>query len=87
MHAHAGLCALKLCMKIQLLFFPEGTDRGDRAVALSNEHADKNGLPRQVLYIVKYYQAEIGICLDTIIFCIRVQPALITFSIRCEKVC
>ncbi|CAI4231528.1 unnamed protein product [Auanema sp. JU1783] len=29
----------------QLLLFPEGTDRGERAMKLSNEFADKNGLP------------------------------------------
>lgn len=30
----------------QLLFFPEGTDRGERATEISNSYADKNGFPR-----------------------------------------
>lgn len=30
----------------QLLLFPEGTDRGERAVERSNAFADKNSLPR-----------------------------------------
>ncbi|KAH7730485.1 CRE-ACL-8 protein [Aphelenchoides avenae] len=30
----------------QLLLFPEGTDRGERAVSISHTFADRNGLPR-----------------------------------------
>lgn len=33
-------------LNYQLLFYPEGTDRGERAIAVSHEYADKNDLPR-----------------------------------------
>uniref|UniRef100_A0A1I7YPN6 PlsC domain-containing protein n=1 Tax=Steinernema glaseri TaxID=37863 RepID=A0A1I7YPN6_9BILA len=32
--------------KYQILLFPEGTDRGERAARISNEYAENNGLPK-----------------------------------------
>jgi lysocardiolipin and lysophospholipid acyltransferase len=39
-------------LNYQILLFPEGTDRGARAVSISHEYADKNNLSRYdyVLY-------------------------------------
>jgi lysocardiolipin and lysophospholipid acyltransferase len=33
-------------LNYQLLLFPEGTDRGDRAASISHAYADTNNLPR-----------------------------------------
>lgn len=33
-------------MNYQILLFPEGTDRGERAIKISHTYADTNGLPR-----------------------------------------